>query len=67
MILIEVHKPDGSLIGRCDARCYNAKHPKCDCVCGGVNHGRGFWINGAALDLLKSKHPENIVTLFGIQ
>jgi len=28
-------------IGRCDARCYDAKHENCDCVCGGLNHGAG--------------------------
>lgn len=26
---------------RCDAKCYNATHPDCDCVCGGRNHGAG--------------------------
>lgn len=40
MTLIEVRSIDGTLIGRCDARCYNAQHPKCTCVCGGKNHGR---------------------------
>lgn len=28
-------------VGRCDEKCYDAKEPKCDCVCGGMNHGRG--------------------------
>jgi len=27
---------------RCDARCYQAKRPKCRCVCGGRNHGVGL-------------------------
>lgn len=27
---------------RCDARCYDAKGPDCDCVCGGANHGKGL-------------------------
>jgi hypothetical protein len=27
--------------GRCDAKCYDAKHPGCDCICGGKNHGAG--------------------------
>lgn len=27
---------------RCDAKCYNAKHPKCECCCGGRNHGIGL-------------------------
>lgn len=26
---------------QCDARCYNATHGKCDCICGGRNHGAG--------------------------
>ena len=27
---------------RCDANCYDAKSKKCDCVCGGLNHGAGL-------------------------
>jgi len=27
---------------RCDARCYNAKGPDCECCCGGINHGVGL-------------------------
>lgn len=42
MTLIEQYSGDGRLIGRCDARCYEAKHPRCDCICGGRNHGAGF-------------------------
>jgi len=26
---------------RCNARCYNAKRPECDCLCLGANHGVG--------------------------
>ena len=40
MTLISVHNSDGC-VGRCDARCYNATHPHCDCICGGKNHGVG--------------------------
>jgi hypothetical protein len=40
MTLISVYNSDGC-VGRCDARCYGAKHQGCDCVCGGRNHGRG--------------------------
>lgn len=29
-------------IGKCDANCYNAMHPGCDCICGGRNHGVGL-------------------------
>lgn len=39
--LISVGSSDGTE-GRCDARCYNADHPQCDCVCGGRNHGVGL-------------------------
>jgi hypothetical protein len=38
--LIAVSTSDG-LVGRCDARCYLAMHPDCDCICGGRNHGAG--------------------------
>jgi len=27
---------------RCDARCYNGRGHKCKCICGGMNHGKGF-------------------------
>lgn len=40
MTLIEVRNSDG-VVGRCDAKCYNAEHPHCDCICGGKNHGAG--------------------------
>lgn len=38
--LIAVHNSDGC-VGRCDAKCYDAAEPECDCVCGGRNHGAG--------------------------
>jgi hypothetical protein len=38
--LISVHNSDGC-VGRCDAKCYDATHPHCDCICGGKNHGAG--------------------------
>lgn len=38
--LITVGNSDGER--RCDARCYDATEPECDCVCGGINHGKGF-------------------------
>lgn len=28
-------------VGRCDAKCYDARTPDCDCICGGKNHGAG--------------------------
>lgn len=27
---------------RCDAKCYNGKHARCTCICGGRNHGAGL-------------------------
>lgn len=39
--LIAAYNSEGC-IGRCDAKCYNATHPKCDCICGGRNHGAGI-------------------------
>ncbi len=39
--LIEVRNSSG-VVGRCDAKCYNAKHPECDCICRGKNHGAGY-------------------------
>jgi len=38
--LIAVYTPEGC-VGRCDAKCYNATGDKCECVCGGANHGVG--------------------------
>jgi len=32
----------GGSQGRCDAKCYEAREPDCDCVCGGRNHGKGL-------------------------
>lgn len=39
--LLAVYTRDGC-IGRCDAKCYDAKHPGCECICGGANHGAGL-------------------------
>jgi len=38
--LIAAYNSEGC-IGRCDAKCYNAERPDCDCICGGMNHGVG--------------------------
>ena len=50
----------GAVTGRCDARCYNAKGKKCDCVCGGDNHGKG--INFAIMET--SRHSKVLQDLF---
>lgn len=39
--LIYVSNSDGC-VGKCDANCYNATGPECDCICGGKNHGVGL-------------------------
>jgi len=39
--LIQVRNSSG-VVGRCDAKCYEAKHPDCNCICGGKNHGAGL-------------------------
>lgn len=48
--------------GRCDANCYNAVGPKCNCICGGINHGKGKALaleqTRAALGGLQKLHRE---------
>ncbi len=39
--LIAVYNSEGC-VGRCDARCYEATEPQCNCICGGRNHGAGL-------------------------
>lgn len=39
--LIAIYNSEGC-VGRCDAKCYNAQSPDCDCICGGKNHGAGL-------------------------
>lgn len=41
MTLIAVYNSSGC-VGRCDARCYEASHSDCDCICRGRNHGAGL-------------------------
>lgn len=38
--LIAAYNSEGC-VGRCDAKCYDAKGGACDCICGGKNHGVG--------------------------
>ncbi len=42
---------------RCDAKCYDAKHPVCNCCCGGMNHGKGL---GGALQATENLCLENL-------
>lgn len=39
-VLIGIYTPKGCAV-RCDARCYNAAGGLCECICGGMNHGKG--------------------------
>lgn len=41
--LILATKSDGSITGRCDARCYDTNFPTCKCICAGMNHGKDFY------------------------
>lgn len=38
---LAVYNSDGC-VGRCDAHCHEARTPKCTCICGGRNHGKGL-------------------------
>lgn len=40
--LLIVYNERGTRLGQCDAKCYNARHRACHCVCQGVNHGVGL-------------------------
>jgi len=42
MILMTQYHPRSRVIRRCDARCFAAIHGKCNCICGGRNHGVGL-------------------------
>lgn len=42
--LIAVYNSDGC-VGRCDAKCYDATEPACECICGGKNHGAGLQVS----------------------
>lgn len=41
MTTLIAHYNSEGCTGRCDAKCYNATDVKCDCICGGINHGAG--------------------------
>ena len=61
--LIAVYNSSGC-IGRCDAKCHDAAHPDCDCVCGGANHGVGLKqaisnTREMALDQIEAAHGKD--------
>jgi hypothetical protein len=41
MVTLISYSSSGGDQGRCDAKCYNAWEPECDCICGGRNHSAG--------------------------
>jgi len=43
MTLISIHNSE-DCVGRCDARCYEAKGDLCECCCGGMNHKKGLQV-----------------------
>ena len=55
--VFSVHNSDGC-VGRCDAKCHEAKGPECHCICGGAFHGVGGAI---ALDDRKFLTDEEIL------
>ena len=61
--LIEVRNNNG-VIGRCDAKCYEAHEPECNCVCGGRNRGAGLNkeisnTRDMAIEQIKENCPEH--------
>jgi hypothetical protein len=42
MVTLISYSNSGGEQGRCDAKCYEATKPECDCICGGANHGAGL-------------------------
>jgi len=48
--MLTLRRANGSLVSKCDEKCYNGHGPICKCCCGGRNHGVGY---DAALRNLK--------------
>jgi len=64
MVTLMQEIPAHGPIRRCTAKCYNAKKPKCRCICGGKNHGVGQ-NQGIANTIAHFRHmgfeiPENL-------
>lgn len=49
----------------CDAKCHNAEHPECNCVCGGRYHGAAR--NGSLETLIKERREELLKELSGLE
>ena len=63
--LIVISNPRAE-IGRCNAKCYNAKTTDCDCICGGMNHGVGLYQAARntlvhAAEWLEAQTPKNVL------
>jgi len=56
--LLTLTTPDG-VVRRCDKNCYDARTPRCTCICGGINHGQGFRTAVENTWTLK-QHPERV-------
>jgi len=59
-------------VKQCDARCYNARGHKCECLCKGANHGQGLeraigWVWENVVDLVREQERGNLVlnVMFG--
>lgn len=59
--LISTHNSEGCT-GRCDAKCYDAKEPKCVCICGGANHGVGLKQAMSNTDAITQEMVENLTS-----
>lgn len=42
MTTLITHTNSDGTTGRCDAKCYAAQGPHCNCCCGGMNHRAGL-------------------------
>ena len=40
-VLMEL-RINGRIVARCTDVCFEAKNPRCKCICGGNNHGKGY-------------------------
>lgn len=58
------NNPEGKR--RCDAKCYDAMGPECDCVCGGVNHGKGLAEAQANVQELAELQVDQIAEIHGV-
>jgi len=60
MATLIAHYANGRCIGRCDAKCYEAVNPVCDCICGGLNHGAGLKKAIGNTEALTQEMAENL-------